>query len=68
MKSGAIYGSAAMLDGMVERFEAELGYSTKVVATGGLAKFIAPLCKREMVIDDNLLLKGLDILYKRNRR
>ena len=66
MRSGLLLGSAAMLDGMVERMEAELGYPTKVVATGGLAKFIAPLCKREMTVDDSLLLKGLDLLYKKN--
>lgn len=68
MRSGLLLGSAAMLDGMVERIEEELGYPTKVVATGGLAKFIAPLCKREMVIDDNLLLTGLWILYNRNMK
>ena len=68
MRSGLLLGSAAMLDGMVERIEAELGYPTKVVATGGLAKFIVPLCKREMVIDENLLLRGLEILYKRNTK
>lgn len=68
MRSGLLLGSAAMLDGMVERIEAELGYPTKVVATGGLAKFIVPLCKREMITDDNLLLHGLEILYKRNAK
>ena len=68
MRSGLLLGSAAMLDGMVERIEAELGYPTKVVATGGLAKFIVPLCKREMVIDENLLLRGLEILYRRNTK
>lgn len=68
MRSGLLLGSAAMLDGMVERIEEELGYPVKVVATGGLAKFIAPLCKREMIIDDNLLLKGLLILYNRNMK
>ena len=66
MRSGLLLGSAAMLDGMVERIEAELGYPTRVVATGGLAKFIVPLCKREMEIDDKLLLKGLDLLYRKN--
>ena len=66
MRSGLLLGSAAMLDGMVERMEAELGYPTKVVATGGLAKFIAPLCKREMEIDENLLLTGLWLLYQKN--
>ena len=68
MRSGLLYGTAAMLDGMVERIEAELGYQTQVVATGGLARFIVPLCKREMHIEENLLLQGLDILYRRNQR
>lgn len=68
MRSGLLLGSAAMLDGMVERIESELGYPTKVIATGGLAKFIVPLCKREMITDDNLLLHGLEILYRRNAK
>ena len=68
MRSGLLLGSAAMLDGMVERIEAELGYPTRVVATGGLARYIVPLCKREMVTDENLLLKGLEILYRRNAK
>ena len=68
MRSGLLLGTACMLDGMVERIEAELGYPTKVVATGGLAKFIVPLCKRDMIIDDSLLLKGLELLYLRNSK
>ena len=68
MRSGLLFGSAAMLDGMVAHIEAELGYPTKIIATGGLAKFIAPLCQREMVIDESLLLRGLEILYKRNTK
>lgn len=68
MRSGLLLGTASMLDGMVERIEAELGSQTRVVATGGLAKFIVPLCKREMIIDETLLLKGLDILYRRNAK
>ena len=68
MRSGLLLGSAAMLDGMVERMEAELGCALPVVATGGLAKAIVPLCKRDMVIDENLLLNGLELLYRRNRR
>ena len=68
MRSGLLYGTAAMLDGMIDRMEKELGYPAKVVATGGLAKFIVPLCRREMLTDDSLLLKGLDLLYRRNQR
>ena len=66
MRSGLLLGSAAMLDGMVERMEAELGYALPVVATGGLAKAIVPLCRRDMVIDENLLLTGLYLLYQKN--
>ena len=68
MRSGIVYGTAAMLDGMIERIEAELGYPTRIIATGGLARYISPFCKREMIIDDNLLLKGLRLLYRRNVR
>ena len=66
MRSGLLLGAAAMLDGMVERMEAELGYPLPVVATGGLSKAIVPLCKRDMTIDENLLLTGLYLLYQKN--
>ena len=68
MRSGMMYGTAAMIDGMVERIEEELGHSATVVATGGLAQFITPLCKREIILEKDLLLKGLNILYKKNKR
>ena len=66
MKSGAIFGQAAMLDGLVERIEEELGQKTTVIATGGLAGCIVPYCKREIIYDNNLLLKGLRIIYEKN--
>ena len=68
MRSGIMMGTACMLDGMIERFEQELGYRCTVVATGGIAKFIVPLCKREMIYDKDLILKGLAALYRENRR
>ena len=68
MQSGLLYGTAAMLDGMIDRTEAELGYSTTVLATGGLSKFILPLCKRKIIYDGDLLLKGLNIIYKLNTK
>ena len=68
MRSGIMYGAASMVDGMIERMEEELGKKATVVATGGMAQFIAPLCKREMNLERDLLLKGLNIIYKRNRR
>ena len=67
MRSGAVFGTAATIDGMVERMEDELGKPCKVVATGGLASSITPYCKREILCDDLLLLKGLWILYQKNR-
>ncbi|MBE5876320.1 MAG: type III pantothenate kinase [Lachnospiraceae bacterium] len=66
MKSGLILGAACMLDGLIERMEEELGYSTTVIATGGLSKVVVPLCKRKIILDDALLLKGLKIIYDRN--
>ncbi len=66
MRSGIMMGTACMLDGIIERMEEELGYQTKVIATGGIAKFIIPLCRREMVYDKDLLTKGLVALYKEN--
>ena len=68
MRSGAVYGTAAMIDGMVERMEAELGYPCTVIATGSLAKDIIPCCKRPgIVVDSDLLLRGLWVLYQKNR-
>ena len=68
MKSGAVFGAAAMVDGLIDRMEAELGSQATVVATGGLAPRIVPHCRREIVRDDDLLLRGLAILYHKNRR
>ena len=68
MRSGMMYGTAAMIDGLVERIEAELGHQSTLIATGGMAQFITPLCKREIILEKDLLLKGLNILYKKNKR
>ena len=68
MRSGIMYGAAAMLDGMLDRIEEELGKPTTVVGTGGIAQFVVPLCKREIKLEKNLLLKGLNLLYKKNKK
>ena len=68
MRSGIMMGTACMIDGMVERMEAELGEKTTVVLTGGIAKFIAPMCRTEMIYDKDLLIKGLVALYRDNVR
>ena len=67
MKSGVLYSNAAALDGIVERIEEELGQRTTVIATGGLAKKIVSHCKREVILDEDLLLKGLRVIYEKNK-
>jgi len=68
MRSGIMLGTACMLDGMVERMEAELGAKTTVIVTGGIAKFIAPMCKTPMIYDKDLIIKGLAALYRDNKK
>lgn len=68
MRSGIMLGAASMLDGLLDRMEAELGTKVTVVATGGISKFVLPLCRRKMIYDRSLMLKGLKLLYARNVR
>lgn len=68
MRSGVMLGSAAMLDGLISRMEQELGQPATVVATGGIARYIIPQCRREILYDHDLLLKGLVILYENNKK
>ena len=68
MRSGAVFGTAAMIDGMIARMEAELGYPCTVVATGSLAADVIPCCTRPgIIVDGELLLRGLWKLYEKNR-
>ena len=66
MKSGIIFGQASQIDGMIDRFEDELGFKAAAVATGGLAKVIIPHCRRKIILDNDLMLKGLKIIYDKN--
>ena len=66
IKGGILYSNAAAIDGIVERIENELGKACTVVATGGLSRLVAPLCHRSLILDDDLLLKGLMYLYEKN--
>ena len=68
MRNGMIYGTAAMIDGLIDRMEEELGHPSTLVATGGMAQFITPLCKHEIILEKDLLLKGLNIIYKKNKK
>jgi type III pantothenate kinase len=66
MQSGLVYGHAGLVDGLCGRLKRELGYACRVVATGGLAKLIAPQTEAIEHVDDDLTLTGLRILYERN--
>ncbi len=68
MQSGLVYGTAAMLDGLADRMERELGGPATLVATGGLARSIVPHCTHSIVIHDSLLLEGLRLIYEKNRK
>lgn len=67
MRSGAVFGNAALMDGMNRRIWDELGYETPVIATGGLSREIVPQCHTAITYDSTLLLDGLRILYEKNQ-
>ncbi len=67
MKSGILYGNASCIDGMIDRIEEDLGQKATVIATGGLAGRIVPLCRHEIILDDELLIKGLMLIYEKNQ-
>lgn len=67
MKSGIINGTASSIDGIIDRIEAELGEKCTVISTGGVSQTIIPFCKKEIILDDQLLLKGLMIIYNKNK-
>ena len=65
--SGAVYGAAALIDGMAARFEEELGQPATLVVTGGHSRWAAPLCRHPLVRDEHLMMKGLALLWELNR-
>lgn len=68
MQSGIIIGAAAMIDGLCERIENSLHESVKtIVATGGYSQAIVKHCKKRIIYDPNLILYGLNTIYKKNR-
>ncbi len=68
MRSGIIFGTASMIDGMIERINEELGLKATVVATGGVASSIIPYCKSEIIIDENIVLYGVKEIYNKNTK
>ena len=67
MKSGILYGNAAAVDGIIDRIEEELGQKVTAIATGGMSKKIIPHCRRDIIQDEDLLLKGLLVIYEKNK-
>ena len=67
MQSGIVYGQASLIDGMIARMKKELSQDAVVVATGGLAKLIIPYCESKIILDNDLMLKGLKLIYEKNR-
>ena len=68
LKSGMLYSNACALDGIIDRIEEQLGCKCTPVATGGLSELVVPLCKHEVILDNNLLIKGLGIIYRKNKK
>ena len=68
ISSGLVYGTACMLDGMIERYQLETDEKCTLIATGGLANSIAKNCKNDIIINDDLILEGLKIIYKKNAK
>lgn len=66
MKSGAVFGTASMIDGMIERYAEILGKDISAVATGGLAGVIIPYCRRRITVNSTLVLDGLYEVYLKN--
>ncbi len=66
MRAGIMYSNASAIDGIIERIEEELGERCTVIATGGMAGAVSPLCKRELTVDECLMLRGLMIIYRKN--
>ena len=68
LRSGIVLGAAAMVDGMLERLEHALGAPVTAVATGGLARCVVPHCRRGVILDDDLLPRGLAVMYRREAK
>ena len=66
MRAGVVFGNASMIDGMIDRFNREAGEKLPVCATGGLSSTIIDYCDHDITLDEHMVLKGLNIIYKKN--
>lgn len=67
IRSGVVIGAACMLDGMIDKFEKELGEKCTIIATGGIAPMIVHNCSHDIILKDDLILEGLRIIYEKNQ-
>ena len=68
MKSGVVFGAASMIEGLCQRVEEELGEAATVIATGEFAAAVTAHCRRKVIVDTDLVLKGLRLIYQKNQR
>ena len=69
MQAGIVYGTAGSVDGLIDRIESELTMpAASIVATGGISSVIASHCRHEMIVDETLLLKGLEMIWHKNQK
>lgn len=67
ISSGIVYGTASTIDGMIDKFQEETGKSCTIIATGGLASTIIKNCRHNIILNDDLILEGLKIIYNKNK-
>jgi type III pantothenate kinase len=67
LQVGLLHGHAAMIDGMVARIQSETGVASRVIATGGFARLLAPLCRRVHEVVDFLTLDGIRLIFEQRQ-
>lgn len=67
MQAGIVYGYTALVDGIVQRMKKEIGGVCRVISTGGMARLIASDSETIELVDDNLTMEGLRLIFERNQ-